>query len=60
MFFGSPEHLTFLRYKLLSPQRRIVISVFACEGEHLHGSFPVIFHTCMPYLLIYFFKQVKI
>ena len=22
MFFGSPEHLTFLRYKVLSPQRR--------------------------------------
>ena len=23
MFFGSPEHLTFLRYEVLSPQRRI-------------------------------------
>ena len=22
MFFGSPEHLTFLRYEVLSPQRR--------------------------------------
>ena len=22
MFFGSPEHFTFLRYKVLSPQRR--------------------------------------
>ena len=24
MFFGFPEHLTFLRYKVLSPQRRYV------------------------------------
>ena len=24
MFFGSPEHLTFLRYEVLSPQRRYV------------------------------------
>ena len=26
MFFGSPEHLTFLRYEVLSPQRRYVLS----------------------------------
>ena len=25
MFFGSPEHLTFLRYEVLSPQRRIYV-----------------------------------
>ena len=25
MFFGSPEHLTYLRYEILSPQRRYVI-----------------------------------
>ena len=27
MFFGSPEHLTFLRYKVLSPQRRYAYDV---------------------------------
>ena len=25
MFFGSPEHLTFLRYEVLSPQRRYAV-----------------------------------
>ena len=25
MFFGSPEHITFLRYEVLSPQRRYAI-----------------------------------
>ena len=29
MFFGSPEHLTFLRYEVLSPQRRY--------GDKNHG-----------------------
>ena len=35
MFFGSPEHLKFLRYEVLSPQRRcyfyfIPIELYTC------------------------------
>ena len=35
MFFGSPEHLTFLRYKVLSPQLRYVVSVKWMEIDTL-------------------------
>ena len=33
MFFGSPEHLTFLRYEVLSPQRRYVSSTIKGKDD---------------------------
>ena len=36
MFFGSPEHLKFLRYEVLSPQRRLFViaisDLLSCEN----------------------------
>ena len=42
MFFGSPEHLTFLRYEVLSPQRRYVMQ---------EGVYKALSDTCEPLTL---------
>ena len=47
MFFGSPEHLTFLRYEVLSPQRRYPCHITCIE---LHSTDCIILHSIIMHI----------